>query len=288
MKRKLQVFVSSTYLDLQEERQAAVQAILRAGHVPAGMELFAAGDRSQWDTITKWIDESDVFMLILGGRYGSLEPESGKSYTHLEYEYAVEHKKPVFAAVMSDECLKARVKKKGIEVAETANSAKLGEFRKDVDSRTRRTFEDVKDVTVIAFESLSEFASRPELSGWVRAEDAADPKAALDQITSLSQQNAELKLQLEAALAAAGNAERDPSTIAVQLSTESKRLLNLSAGGSGRINFSVTLGGMSVFAGDGDLMESGLHGRAAAVWRAAASELVEKGLATELSSSNFP
>ena len=37
MERKLQVFISSTYIDLQDERQAAVQAVLNAGHIPAGM-----------------------------------------------------------------------------------------------------------------------------------------------------------------------------------------------------------------------------------------------------------
>jgi hypothetical protein len=57
-KKKLQVFVSSTYIDLKEERQAAVQAILTAGHIPAGMELFSAGDQSQMDVIKRWIDES--------------------------------------------------------------------------------------------------------------------------------------------------------------------------------------------------------------------------------------
>ena len=85
MNKKLQVFVSSTYTDLIEERQAAVQAILDAGHIPAGMELFKAGNRSQLETIYKWIDESDIYMLILGGRYGSIESKSGKSYTQLEY-----------------------------------------------------------------------------------------------------------------------------------------------------------------------------------------------------------
>ena len=87
--KKLQVFVSSTYTDLKEERQAAVEAILSAGHIPAGMELFTAGDESQMTVIKRWIDESDVYLLLLGGRYGSVEKVSGKSYTHLEYEYAI-------------------------------------------------------------------------------------------------------------------------------------------------------------------------------------------------------
>lgn len=58
--RKLQVFVSSTFTDLREERQAAVEAILNTGNIPAGMELFAAGDQSQMEVIKEWIRESDV------------------------------------------------------------------------------------------------------------------------------------------------------------------------------------------------------------------------------------
>ena len=81
MHKKLQVFVSSTYTDLIEERQAAVEAILDAGHIPAGMELFKAGNESQLKTIYKWIDESDVYMLILGGRYGSIESKSSKKHS---------------------------------------------------------------------------------------------------------------------------------------------------------------------------------------------------------------
>ena len=79
MDKKLQIFISSTYIDLKEERQAAVQAILKAGHIPAGMELFTAGDKSQMETIKRWIDESDIYMLILGGRYGSIEPTTSLS-----------------------------------------------------------------------------------------------------------------------------------------------------------------------------------------------------------------
>lgn len=54
MDKTLQVFISSTYSELKEERQAAVQAILKAGHIPAGMELSTAGDRSQMETIKRW------------------------------------------------------------------------------------------------------------------------------------------------------------------------------------------------------------------------------------------
>lgn len=56
-KRKLQVFVSSTFTDLIPERQAAVEAILTAGHIPAGMELFTSGDESQMEVIKQWLYE---------------------------------------------------------------------------------------------------------------------------------------------------------------------------------------------------------------------------------------
>lgn len=46
MDKKLQVFISSTFTDMQEERQAAVEAILKCGHIPAGMELFSADNKN--------------------------------------------------------------------------------------------------------------------------------------------------------------------------------------------------------------------------------------------------
>ncbi len=49
LRKRLQVFVSSTFNDLKLERQAAVEAILTAGHIPAGMELFGSEiSNDQW------------------------------------------------------------------------------------------------------------------------------------------------------------------------------------------------------------------------------------------------
>ncbi|HEX8381450.1 MAG TPA: DUF4062 domain-containing protein [Allosphingosinicella sp.] len=113
MRRKLQVFVSSTFSDMLEERQAAVETILRAGHIPAGMELFTAGDQSQMAVIKRWIDESDVYLLVLGARYGSIEPLSGISYTELEYDYAVEQGKPLFAVVIDEKAVDEKGRRLG-------------------------------------------------------------------------------------------------------------------------------------------------------------------------------
>jgi uncharacterized protein DUF4062 len=82
------------------------------------MELFAAGDESQMNVIKRWIDESDVFLLILRGRYGSIESKSQKRYTQLEYEYALEQGKPLFAVVIEEDHLEERLKKFGSKVIE--------------------------------------------------------------------------------------------------------------------------------------------------------------------------
>ena len=134
MNKKLQVFVSSTYTDLIEERQAAVKAILDAGHIPAGMELFKAG-KSQMKTIKKWIDESDVYMLILGGRYGSIEEESGLSYTELEYRYALSKNMPVFSIILGDNFLVSKSSSCGKNtVFETGNTYLYNSFKSKVES----------------------------------------------------------------------------------------------------------------------------------------------------------
>jgi hypothetical protein len=200
-KKKLQVFVSSTYIDLQEERQAAVQAILTAGHIPAGMELFAAGDETQMNVIKRWIDESDIFMLILGGRYGSIERNSGKSYIQLEYEYALKKGKPLFAVVISKDCLEEKVKKNGTQVIELDNPDKLREFRGLVRSKMVRFWSDAKDIKLSILETLADFSRRSDLIGWIPGSESVDTGALAEEIVRLTKENAELRESVSKGLA---------------------------------------------------------------------------------------
>jgi hypothetical protein len=175
-RKKFQVFVSSTYSDLIEERQSSVEAILRAGHIPAGMELFSAGSESQLEIIKRWIEESDIYMLLLGGRYGSIDPESGLSYTEVEYQYAVSLEKPLFAIVMDDELLN----KKGIK--ETENKFKYDQFKKIVLSKICRFFKTTTEIKLSILESILDIQSRFDLSGWIRSNDVPDVNGLLDEI----------------------------------------------------------------------------------------------------------
>lgn len=196
MTKKLQVFVSSTYNDLKEERQAAVAAILKSGHIPAGMELFTAGDKSQLETIKTWIDQSDVYMLILGGRYGTLDPASGLSYTEVEYDYARSQGKPTFAVVITENALKKKVQAGGPDFIETMNGKLLESFRKKALSYISSFFDDEKDIKLTVHESLADFAATKELVGWVRGNTVVDTLPLFEEIKKLSEDNAQLRSQL--------------------------------------------------------------------------------------------
>jgi hypothetical protein len=192
IKRRLQVFISSTYIDLIEERQAAVSAVSKSGHTPAGMELFTAGDKSQLDIIKRWIDESDVYMLILGGRYGSVEPESGISYTELEYDYALEIGKPLFAVVIADEALENKAKEHGTLVIEKERPSELKLFKEKVLTNISSFFEDMKDIRLCVMESLPEIASTRDLEGWISGNEISDTKGLVDEIAKLNAEVREL------------------------------------------------------------------------------------------------
>lgn len=195
IRKRLQVFVSSTYEDLRPERQAAVEAILEAGRIPAGMELFAAGDKSQMEVIRRWIDDSDAFLLILGGRYGSIEVESGKSYTHLEFEHAVETSKPHFACMIRDEAATKRgEQEEGSKLIERDNPGKLKEFRAEVGkSLVVELWEDTKDIKLGIHKALAEIARREDLGGWVRADASFNAAEMANELARLSKENAELR-----------------------------------------------------------------------------------------------
>src|SRR4028119_1976770 len=124
---RYQVFVSSTYTDLKEERAEVLQAIWELDCIPTGMEAFVASNESQWEVIKRVINECDYYVLIIGGRYGSLT-EEGISYTEKEYRYARELGIPVLAFVHSkpDEIPSGK-SEKSTELCE-----KLEQFRSEV------------------------------------------------------------------------------------------------------------------------------------------------------------
>lgn len=52
------------------------------------MKNFMASNSSQFDYIRERLNDTDIYVLLLGGRYGTLTPGEDRSYTNEEYEMA--------------------------------------------------------------------------------------------------------------------------------------------------------------------------------------------------------
>lgn len=98
MKKKYQVFISSTYTDLKEERLAVTQCLLDNDCIPVGMEQFPASGMAQIDYIKRMLDDCDYYILILASRYGSLDSD-GKGFTEKEFDYAISKDIPIMSFV---------------------------------------------------------------------------------------------------------------------------------------------------------------------------------------------
>jgi Domain of unknown function (DUF4062) len=195
MNRKLQVFVSSTYLDLVAERQAAVEAILGAGHIPAGMELFAAGNEGQLNVVKRWIEASDVLILMFGARYGSIEHNSGLSYTHLEYRHAIEMGIPTICMMLSESFLIQKLRSE-TWISETDVGGYIA-FRSEAATKLWVEVLDLNHLKLEITRSLHELNEQPGLIGWIRPTDLGlDPKL-VGELNALKGENSDLRARIQ-------------------------------------------------------------------------------------------
>lgn len=166
--KKYQIFISSTFTDLINERQACVEAILKKGHLPAGMELFSANNKSQWEVIKKWIDDSDIYVLLLGGRYGSIDNKTGLSYTEMEYNYAIEKGKPLFALILDDEI----IFEKPLEITKDYDLKvqKYIDFKEKVSSKMCSFPKNIDQIKLEIVNSLDIIISdnKNKMTGWIK------------------------------------------------------------------------------------------------------------------------
>lgn len=167
MERKYQVFVSSTYQDLVEERREVIQALLEMDCLPAGMEMFPAANEDQWTLIKEVIDECDYYIVIVGGRYGSTSAE-GISFTEMEYDYAVEQGIPVMGFVHAnpDDI------PKGKSEMDSEAVTKLDLFREKVMSRMVKQYESPAELGSVVSRGLVRLTKRNPRPGWVRGDYA--------------------------------------------------------------------------------------------------------------------
>lgn len=166
MKKKYQVFISSTYEDLKEERAAVTQCLLDNNCIPVGMEQFPASNMSQMEYIEKMLDDCDYYILIIGGRYGSLD-DDGVGYTEKEYNYAQQKGIPVMAFV------NLHPEKLPNEKCEHANIEKFKAFRDRVRNAKKlvKGYSDIGDLKANVVTAVNAAIHEYPGIGWVRATD---------------------------------------------------------------------------------------------------------------------
>ena len=102
IKRKYQVFISSTFHDLIEHRQRAILGIIKAGHMPVALENFPPASESKREVIGQALKSCQFYVIILGARYGSIPEDepAGRGYVEIELDMAKELGLKVLAFVM--------------------------------------------------------------------------------------------------------------------------------------------------------------------------------------------
>ena len=188
MDKRFQVFLSSTYADLKEERRLVMQTLMKMDCIPAGMELFPATDEEQWAFIQKIIDDCDYYLLIVGGRYGSVTSE-GISYTEKEFDYAVKKGLKVVALIHEEPG--------NIPLDKSEKNPKLRKrltkfVNKVKNGRLVELWKNPQDLPgLVALSMLKTIKTYPA-TGWVRADRIAN-ESILAEINQLRKENRELQ-----------------------------------------------------------------------------------------------
>jgi hypothetical protein len=191
MDKRYQVFVSSTYTDLKEERQQVMQALMEMDCIPAGMELFPAADEEQWQFIKKVIDDCDYYLVIIGGRYGTVTND-GISFTEKEYNYARSKNLKIVALIheMPDE-----LPAKFVE-ADSDLKNKLQAFRDKISKgRLVKFWNNTEQLIGLVALSMQKTIKMYPAKGWVRTTSVTTEELLIEN-NRLKEENKELRNQL--------------------------------------------------------------------------------------------
>lgn len=184
--KRYQVFVSSTYSDLQSERRLLTQTLPIMGCLPCGLDLNPAGV-SAWAAIKKLIDESDYYILLVGSRYGSLSP-SGVSYTHMEYVYAATKQKPIL--VLMHEAPETRPAE--FQESTPEGRLKLRDFRQLLQRGLTAGWTDERSLEMALRQHIPQLIQTRPMPGWIRANQVSNPQLEREN-QALKQRLAELE-----------------------------------------------------------------------------------------------
>jgi hypothetical protein len=145
----MDVFVSSTYRDLAEYREVIRVALTTSGYTFRGMEYFVANPAPPLETCLTGLEECDIYVGLIGGRYGSSPPRRSLSYTELEYRHARDLGMECVILILDDD---AQVRQSLIE-RDPGRIERLERFKGTL--RNRHTVETFTDPNEAAWKILA-------------------------------------------------------------------------------------------------------------------------------------
>jgi Domain of unknown function (DUF4062) len=185
MDKRFQVFVSSTFDDLRDERRQVINTLMGMDCIPAGMELFPASDEEQLQFIKRIIDDCDYYIVIVGGRYGTLT-SNGLSYTEREYDYAVERGIPVLAFLQNPSDIPPGT------AGGDGSGVLLSAFREKLTrGRIAKVWSTASELAGVVAVSLGKTIRAYPAVGWVRANQVASSDV-LTELNEVRKRNEEL------------------------------------------------------------------------------------------------
>lgn len=185
------VFVSSTYEDLREERAEVQRALLMAKCFPIGMEAFPSTDEETWEFIKRQIEDADFYLLVVAGRYGSIDGR-GIGFTEKEYDYAREIKKPIVAFVHSDPGSIAASKTDQDDTKHRSLLAFLTKIQSGPLVSRYTTPHELRANVLLSITNLKE--TNKTAIGFVRGNQTADLKKYADALEDISRLRSELEI----------------------------------------------------------------------------------------------
>ena len=168
--------ISSTVYDLKLVRSELHEFIENMGYI----SLISESNTFPVDPKIKTVDNcwkkvelhADILILIIGGRYGSIDLESGKSITNLEYIEAVTKGIPIYVFIEKTvlDNFKSWKKHKSNDYSSIVDSTEIFEFIdqvKNKDSQWTFPFNDIKDIKDTLTNQLA-YLFKESLHDWLK------------------------------------------------------------------------------------------------------------------------
>lgn len=177
LNRKFTFFIGATRQDLGDVRKKLIETVLEAKHIPSGMELWAAGSDPLLTDITKYLEQCDAHIIVLGARYGEYVAGEEISFTEWEYRKSI-GKRPILVFLLQDAEFKSSREEIILgDTNEREKEGKLNKFREELRklqfckffNNTETGIEELGRLCVTSIHQLIDERKLSEDAGWIKA-----------------------------------------------------------------------------------------------------------------------